>query len=117
MTNIPVEPQPDVPSVTHAGLPDNAQLIDVRERDEWDLGHAPRAVHIPLAELVSRLGDLPSSRPLVVTCRSGERASRAVAFLNANGYDAVTLVGGMLSWKIANRPMAISAGSGTPEVR
>ena len=85
MTNIPDAPQPDVPSVTQDTLPDNAQLVDVREQQEWDLGHAPDAIHIPLAQVESRLGELPASRPLVIVCRSGARSSRVVAFLNQLG--------------------------------
>ncbi|QQS02218.1 MAG: rhodanese-like domain-containing protein [Austwickia sp.] len=116
MTNIPVEPQPDVPAVNHDDLPDNAQLVDVRERDEWDLGHAPDAIHVPLSQIESRLDELPTYRPLVIVCRSGARSGRVVAFLNASGYDAVNLTGGMLAWKNANRPLT-HLGSGTPEVR
>ncbi|MCA0438731.1 MAG: rhodanese-like domain-containing protein [Actinobacteria bacterium] len=116
MTKIPGELQPDVPAVTHDSLPDNAQLVDVRERDEWDLGRAPDAVHIPLGEIETRLDELPTSRPLVITCRSGGRSSRVVAYLIGEGYDAVNLTGGMLAWKNENRPLTVT-GSGTPEVR
>lgn len=116
MTQIPAEPQPDVPSLTHETLPDNAALVDVREQSEWDLGHAPDAIHLPLGEIETRLAELPAGRPLVVTCRSGGRSSRVVAFLIAQGYDALNLTGGMLAWKNSNRPLT-HAGSGTPEVR
>lgn len=116
MSAIPADRQPDVPAVSQGDLPDNTVMLDVREPDEWALGRAPRAVHIPLGQLTSRLGDLPSVVPLVVVCRSGVRSSRAVAFLREQGIDAVNLEGGMLSWYTANRPMSHD-GSGAPEVR
>lgn len=116
MTKIPVEPQPMVSSVTHDDLPDNAQIVDVRERDEWDLGHAPGAILIPLGEIEYRMSELPTYRPLVIACRSGGRSSRVVAFLNRNGFDTVNLTGGMIAWKNANRPLT-RVGSGAPDVR
>ena len=115
MTRIPQERQSDVPSLPHFDLPDNHVLVDVREQQEWDLGHAPDAVHIPLGELERRLNELPRSQPLVVTCRGCGRASRAVKFLRDQGYDARILDGGMLEWHKQNRPMQ-HAGPGTPTV-
>ena len=46
--------------------------VDVREQDEWDAGHAPDAVHIPMGELPERLGELPEGDVHVV-CRSRRR--------------------------------------------
>ena len=51
MTSIPTVGVPDVA--------DDATILDVREPNEWSAGHAPGAVHVPLAELPARLGDLP----------------------------------------------------------
>lgn len=107
----------DIPSIENYSLPDNARLLDVREQDEWNLGHAPHASHIPLGDLPSRLTELPEQRPLHVICRSGGRSGRAVAFLRANGVDAVNVSGGMLAWQAAGRPMTSGEGSGTPFVQ
>lgn len=115
MTKIPKERQDGVPSVPHSDLPDNCVLVDVRECAEWDRGHAPNAVHIPLLELESRLDELPKTRPLVVTCRGGGRASRAVTFLRQEGYDACSLSGGMVEWFRQNRPLQ-HRGPGAPVV-
>ncbi len=115
MTRIPQERQADVPSLPHFDLPDNYVLVDVREQHEWDRGHAPDAVHIPLGELERRLDELPRCQPLVITCRGGGRASRAVKFLRDQGYDARNLDGGMLEWYKQNRPMQ-HAGPGAPTV-
>lgn len=104
----------NVPAVTVSDLPADAALLDVREHDEWDAGHAPGAVHIPMGELAGRLDELPDS-PLHVICRSGGRSARVTAYLNANGWDAVNVDGGMQSWAAAGRPMACETGA-APEV-
>ena len=76
-----------IPQVSVTDVHDDAVMLDVREQDEWDAGHAPGAVHIPLGELPSRLGELPDSDAgmLAVICRGGGRSSRAVAWLVAAG--------------------------------
>lgn len=97
-------------------LPDDAVILDVRRQDEWDAGHAPTAVHIPIEELPARVADLPQSDgPLPVVCRGGGRSSRATKWLNENGHDAVNVTGGMKAWHAADKPME-SAGGTAPEV-
>jgi rhodanese-related sulfurtransferase len=110
---------PAVPSVDPAGVPSGARVLDVREPDEWEAGHIEGALHIPLAELPGRLGELPddasADEALVVVCRSGNRSGRAVAWLAQNGYDAVNLDGGMGAWAASGRPMVSETGD-TPAV-
>ena len=101
---------PDLP----ASLPEGVTLLDVREPEEWAAGHAPEAVHIPMGELADRLGDLPADDEVYVVCRSGGRSARVTAFLNANGWDAKNVDGGMQSWQQAGREM--TADSGEPTV-
>lgn len=108
---------PEIPAIENAGLPDNERMIDVREPDEWHLGHAPNAVLIPLGELPTRLAELPEHRPLYIVCRSGGRSGRAVEFLRESGIEAVNVTGGMLAWQAAGRPMTNGEGSGTPLVQ
>ena len=74
-------------------------MIDVREADEVATGIIPGAIHIPLGELPERLGELNQSTPYVFICRSGGRSGRASEFLEAQGYDATNMVGGMLDWQ------------------
>ncbi|MFL6146168.1 MAG: rhodanese-like domain-containing protein [Pseudonocardiaceae bacterium] len=50
-----------------------AVLVDVREQHEWDAGHAPEAVHMPIGELDPAA--LPPDVPIVTTCRSGGRGA------------------------------------------
>ena len=104
-----------IPQVPVSDVHDHAVLLDVREQDEWDAGHAPGAVHIPLGELPSRLGELPDTDVgiLAVACRSGGRSSRAVAWLSQQGFDVANLDGGMLAWEGAGKQLIASSGSAT----
>ena len=79
-------------------LAGGAALLDVRRADEWRAGHAPQALHIPLDQLRSRAGEVPSDRQVVAICRSGARSGRATHFLRNAGVDVVNLDGGMQAW-------------------
>jgi rhodanese-related sulfurtransferase len=106
-----------IPQVSVTEIADDAVILDVREQDEWEAGHAPSAVHIPLGELPSRLGDLPDpdAGTLAVVCRSGGRSARAVAWLAQQGFDVANVDGGMRAWHSAGKQMV--APSGSPAVR
>jgi rhodanese-related sulfurtransferase len=97
-------------------LPEATTLLDVREDDEWAAGHAPEALHIPLGELAARLGELPENNTLFVVCRSGGRSARATTFLNANGWDATNVAGGMSAWAAAGKPMVGETPGAEPTV-
>ena len=76
-----------------------ALLIDVREPDEWFLGHAPGATHIPLGSLSQHIAELPRDRDLLLICRSGNRSGTAQELLVRQGFSrAVNVSGGMLAW-------------------
>ena len=104
-----------IPQVPVSEVSDQALVLDVREQDEWDAGHAPGAVHIPLGELPSRLDELPDTDAdvLAVVCRSGGRSSRAVAWLSQQGFDVANLHGGMKAWEGAGKPLVAESGSAT----
>ncbi|ACU34048.1 rhodanese-like domain-containing protein [Actinosynnema pretiosum subsp. pretiosum] len=102
----------DVP----AELPEGAVLLDVREVDEWAAGHAPGAVHIPMSELAGRLGEVPEADVVYVVCRMGGRSARVTEYLNANGWDAVNVDGGMQTWSTQGRPMVGELPDVEPEV-
>lgn len=94
---------------------DDAQFLDIREQDEWDRGHAPGAIHIPMSELPARVDELAPfldrDEQLVVTCRSGGRVERTLPWLAQQGYDVANLDGGMRAWHAAGKPMDTSDGS------
>ncbi|PFG39266.1 rhodanese-related sulfurtransferase [Georgenia soli] len=80
---------------------DGANLVDVRERSEWRSGHAPQAVHIPLADLDKAPGRLTKDRPVVVMCASGMRSRTGAKHLRSLGLDAASLSGGIGAWQRA----------------
>jgi rhodanese-related sulfurtransferase len=101
-----------IPQVPPTAVADHAVILDVREQEEWDAGHAPAAVHIPLGELPSRLHELPDTdaTTLAVTCRGGGRSSRAVAWLAQQGFDVANLEGGMKAWHASGKPVIADRG-------
>lgn len=105
----------EVPAVEAGSVPTDAFLLDVREPGEWVAGHAPGAVHLPLGELQSRVGEVPEDRDVYVVCRSGGRSAQAAAFLGAEGRAATNVDGGMREWAAAGRPMVSETGA-APEV-
>jgi rhodanese-related sulfurtransferase len=109
-----------VPTAAVADLPqDGIALLDVREDDEWAAGHAPGAKHIPLGELPARVGELaelPDDQPVYVVCRSGGRSARATAWLNASGWDAMNVAGGMKSWEAEGRRVVGTHPDTEPEI-
>jgi len=91
-------------------LAQGAALIDVREPEEWQIGRAPEAVHIPLGELTVRLSEVPTDRKLIMVCRSGGRSGTAAAALVERGLLALNLAGGMQAWKAASFPLVADGG-------
>ena len=84
-----------------------AQVIDVREQEEWDAGHMAEATLIPLAELEQRRHELDPTAPVVIVCRSGRRSLIAADYLDQVGFSkARSLAGGMLAWVEAGHPIA-----------
>jgi rhodanese-related sulfurtransferase len=87
----------------------NAVLLDVRDAKEWEGGHVPDAVHIPLPELGSRGTELAklTSRPVIAYCDRGQRARAAGGALAKLGFaDIHVLAGGFRAWKDAGLPVA-----------
>ena len=108
----------DVPSVsaTEGAAETNrderpAMLLDVREVDEWAAGHAPNAVHVPMAEIPQRIAELPADRRIVCICRSGNRSGQVTAFLRHHGFDVVNLVGGSKAWVEQGLPFVNANGN------
>jgi rhodanese-related sulfurtransferase len=102
---------PDLPSVTVAALPEEFVLVDVREQDEWNAGHAPDALHIPLGQIPDRLAELPAGADVVVVCHLGGRSARATAWLNEQGYACRNLTGGMAGYAAAGRKLVSETGA------
>src|SRR5271166_5072830 len=86
----------DMP-LSHWTGDDGAFLLDVREKPELAVEEASGVVNIPLAELRSRLEELPRDHEIDVICRSGQRAYYATRILLQHGFDAKVVSGGMLA--------------------
>jgi rhodanese-related sulfurtransferase len=98
------------PRTGQSMVDDGATLLDVRRADEWEAGHAPEAVFLPLDELGDRYTELPTDRPIVVICKVGGRSARAAEALVGAGYEAVNLAGGMKAWVAEGLACVTDAG-------
>ncbi len=74
-------------------------VIDVREPDEWSLGHLSSARLIPKGELLEHVDELTSAREIVLYCRSGQRSGQSARQLIELGFSHVkSLKGGINAW-------------------
>jgi len=87
----------------------SAVLLDVREDEEWNTGHAPHARHLRLGLLDPTV--LERNQQILVICRSGARSARATATLRQAGLAARNVSGGMRAWEAAGLPVTRSDGS------
>ena len=71
-----------------------ACIIDVRGRDEFEMGHLVGAVNIPLGELRQRLPEIPHDRPVYLHCRTSQRSYNAIMALKGRGYDNIINISG-----------------------
>jgi adenylyltransferase/sulfurtransferase len=79
---------------------EDVQLVDVREPEEVAIARIPNAVHIPLAQVLNRMGELDPSRETVVHCKGGVRSARAIEALKRSGFggNLTNLRGGITAW-------------------
>ena len=87
---------------------EDALVLDVREAAEYAKGHILGAKNVPLAELERRAGefDKHKSKPVIVSCDSGSRATRAIGALKGRGFaHVVNLAGGYGAWQQAGLPV------------
>jgi rhodanese-related sulfurtransferase len=96
-----------VPSISPSEAADRVaegwMLLDVRTDDEWAEARIPGAVHIAMDQLTSRLDEVADR--VVCVCAVGARSARVAQFLNAQGYEAVNLDGGIYAWAADGHPV------------
>jgi hydroxyacylglutathione hydrolase len=86
-------------------LPSALTIVDVRSPREWARDHVPGAVHIPLQELSSRLGEVPRHQPIATMCEGGSRSALAASVLERAGIENVmNVAGGMSVWRTIESP-------------
>jgi rhodanese-related sulfurtransferase/DNA-binding transcriptional ArsR family regulator len=91
----------------------NTLLLDVRPVEEYAAGHLPDALSIPIAELHTRLAELPQEREIVAYCRGPYCvfADEAVSLLRAHGYYARRLEQGLPDWRALGLPVVSEKGA------
>lgn len=77
---------------------ESLNIVDVREDEEVAAGMIPGAVHIRLGDIPERLDELDQGEHYYMVCRSGGRSGKASEYLEAKGYQATNVAGGMLDW-------------------
>lgn len=113
-------PQISVPALAAQLRADAADVLDVRGRAEWEVGHLPGVPNVPLPTLEDYLASesnaLPHGRPLVVHCQGGTRSAIAASLLHARGFrNVVNLTDGFGAWQAAGEPVERAAGGDVPE--
>ncbi|MGQ0744163.1 MAG: rhodanese-like domain-containing protein [Acidimicrobiales bacterium] len=87
-----------------AAVAAGAAVVDVRNPDEFETGHVPGALLIPLGELVERVEEVPAAPAVYVICHLGGRSLKATEFLRAQGQLAWSVAGGTEAWVKAGHP-------------
>lgn len=80
-------------------------LVDVRTPEEFSGGYIPGAININLQELQQKLSRIPTDKPVVVYCRSGNRSAFAANILKQAGYTEVYDLGGIIDWARQGLPI------------
>jgi rhodanese-related sulfurtransferase len=86
--------------------------IDVREPQEWEAGHAENVIWNPMSTF--DVEALPTDKPLIFICRSGNRSGQVATAVSAQMENVFNMVGGMLAWDEAG--LAMVSDNGNPEV-
>jgi hydroxyacylglutathione hydrolase len=99
------------------------QVLDVRDREEWDEGHVAAAEHLPYTAMVpqpgapARMDTLPFAldQEVAVACAAGNRSSTAISLMLRHGYrNLLNVTGGMEAWASAGLPMLDGEGRPCP---
>lgn len=100
-------PSIDVNEANRRALAGEVVLVDVREQNEWQGGHAPMAKHVPLGSLSAKLPELAKSgKPVAFICLSGGRSGKACGTASKAGLSVINVKGGMGAWTSAGLPVA-----------
>lgn len=105
-----------IPQIDVRAVDEDAVILDVRQPNEFDAGHAPGAVSIPLGQLRARVAEVPEvDGSLLVICKAGGRSQAAAEFLASQGLDVSNIAGGTTAWYEAGKPLVSETGE-TPAV-
>lgn len=100
---VPVVDAQEAKELLDAG---HAIIVDVREPSEWQQGHVPGTVHIPLQTIPENLERIPKDKTVILLCHSGARSHHAANWLRHNGFPDVANLGhGIVGWAHAGYPI------------
>lgn len=85
-------------------VPEGAQLIDVREIDEFEAVHAKGAKNIPMSEFVARMNEVDDEQDIYIICKSGGRSQQVGQYLEAREISSINVDGGTDAWVAAGLP-------------
>ncbi len=88
-----------------AALTRGEKVVDVRERHEYDAGHVPEAVHIPMSVIPLRMNEIDMKDPVWLICESGSRSWQAADYLTRHGYPVINVEGGTSAWRANGLPV------------
>jgi ArsR family transcriptional regulator len=102
----------DIDVLRERVLAGDVTLLDVRPASEYDAGHIPGALSVPLADIESRLSELPRDRTIVAYCRGPYcvLSQEAVERLGAHGFQVLRLADGVADWKSRGLSIATAVG-------
>ena len=89
----------------------DVQVVDVRERWEFEQNAIEGATHAPLGELMNG-GSIDPGKPVVLVCATGEKSELAALMLQVRGIEAYNIDGGMTAWEAEGLPTSASGSSG-----
>jgi rhodanese-related sulfurtransferase len=92
----------DLKALTDSGQP---RMIDVREQWEFDGGHVPGAVWIPMSLVPLRKEEFAGDSPVYVLCRTGNRSGQVVMWLAQQGISSINVHGGTEAWQRQGYPI------------
>ena len=99
---------------TSSGLAERlheVQIVDCREPDEWEAGRIEGSIHLPLNSILAgAVDELDPKKETVVVCRSGNRSELGALMLQARGFTAHNLKGGLEEWAAEGRPLSTPEG-------
>ncbi|XOV84048.1 MAG: rhodanese-like domain-containing protein [bacterium] len=87
---------------------ENAVVVDLRDKAEFEAGHIVDAINIPFAALESRMDELNAykAKPIVLACKMGQHSGSAGTQLRKAGFEQVSrLRGGIADWRAQNLPV------------
>jgi rhodanese-related sulfurtransferase len=90
----------------------SATFVDVRQAYEYEAGHVPSALNVPIGQIKARYVEFSSAEVVVVICQIGQRSSLVADFLRTLGRDAHNLEGGLEAWAAHGLPLEGSGPDG-----